>query len=492
MFSSSVKPKLIGFPLATLLIPALLAIALLAVAASAQTDELGDGSADPIKLFEQGQNAHARGDLAKALEFYEQAIKLRPEFPEAEFQRGTALASLNRFDEAEASFRKVIEQRKEWAAPYSSLAALLLRNKRLSEAEQNLRQALKLEPKNSLTLRNLADLRFRAGDPKEAAGLAQRATLEKDAPASTWVLLAMAQRASGDKVAARDNLEHALQLDPANVAALLERADARTAEGDLEHAIEDLKAAEKQKPTDRLILSRLYELYQRTNKAAEAERIAQALGIKNTSATNAKPGEISVIGTASEIEAANDSDPAKSRTALETLLIKNPRNAMLLAKLGASYRTEDPAKSLEFYKRANEIDPKNADYAIGYSAALVQARRFEEAVHILRQVLGAAPGNFVAHANLATALYELKRFNEALPEYRWLLEAKPDLAVTYYFIATAHDKMGELESALEAYEQFLSHADARSNELEIEKVKLRLPLLKRQIKLGQGTKRKQS
>jgi hypothetical protein len=52
--------------------------------------------------------------------------------------------------------------------------------------------------------------------------------------------------------------------------------------------------------------------------------------------------------------------------------------------------------------------------------------------------------------------------------------------------------MGEFESALEAYELFLSHADARVNELEIEKVKLRLPLLKRQIKLGQGTKRKPS
>src|SRR6185437_16150751 len=56
--------------------------------AAAQDDPFDDSSADPIKLFERGQGAHARGDLEKALAFYEQALKVKPEFPEAEFQRG--------------------------------------------------------------------------------------------------------------------------------------------------------------------------------------------------------------------------------------------------------------------------------------------------------------------------------------------------------------------------------------------------------------------
>ena len=219
--------------------------------------------------------------------------------------------------------------------------------------------------------------------------------------------------------------------------------------------------------------------------------MAQQLGLVDTNATSTTSGEIKVAGTTAEIEAANDADPAKARQALEALLQKNPRNAMLLARLGASYRTDDPARSLEFYRRANEIDPRNADYATGYAAALVQSRRFAEAVSILRRVTATDPGNYIAHANLATALYELKRFDEALPEYRWLLARKPDLIVTYYFIATAHDKMGEFENALAAYEIFLARADAKVNELEIEKVKLRLPVLRRQIKLGQGVKRKQ-
>jgi len=42
--------------------------------------------------------------------------------------------------------------------------------------------------------------------------------------------------------------------------------------------------------------------------------------------------------------------------------------------------------------------------------------------------------------------------------------------------------------ALDAYEAFLSRADARANELEIEKVNLRLPSLRRQIRRGEGVK----
>jgi len=89
---------------------------------------------------------------------------------------------------------------------------------------------------------------------------------------------------------------------------------------------------------------------------------------------------------------------------------------------------------------------------------------------------------------LATALYELKLFAAALDQYEWLLKTKPDLVVAHYFIATAHDYLGEYEQALASYESFLSSADEKTNQLEIEKVKLRLPLLRRQIQLKQGVK----
>jgi tetratricopeptide (TPR) repeat protein len=453
----------------------------------AQTEEaFGDDATDPVRLFERGQSAHARGELEKALGFYEQALKVRPEFPEAQFQRGNALVSLNRLDEAESAFRAAISLKKNWSLPHSALGALLLRRQRDAEAEQSFRQALTIDARDGLALRMLSDIRLRAGDPKEALEFAKRATAIPEAPASAWIGLALAQKAIGDKTGAQVTLDRILADEPQNVAALIERADLLTEQKRFDAAIADLTFAAKVKPGDKDIASRLADTYQKAGKPEKAAAVASAAGLEVAKPTN----NGGVVGTPEDIEAANSADPLVARKALEKLLEKNPRNAVLLSRLGASYRTDSPARSLEYYRQAAEIKPDSPEYALGYASALVQARRFADAVGILRQVVRLDPQNYAAHANLATALYELKQYGEALPEYEWILAAKPEIAVAHYFIATAHDYLGEYPEALASYEKFLAVADATTNQLEIDKVKLRLPSLRRQIQLKEGAKKK--
>ena len=246
---------------------ALLALLLLLSAATlgqAQDDPFGDGSADPVKLFERGQNAHSHGDLAKAVEFYDEAIKVRPEFAEAEFQRAGALAALGRLPEAESGFRRTIALRKDWGLPYASLGILLVRLDRETEAETFLRQAIKLEPQNYLALRVLADIRFRASDRKETLEFARAATKDPEAPASIWLLRALAESASKDNAAAALSLDRALEIDPGNVVALLERAEMRMAAGSTELAASDLAAAEPLIKGNKVNASRLAADYQST------------------------------------------------------------------------------------------------------------------------------------------------------------------------------------------------------------------------------------
>jgi tetratricopeptide (TPR) repeat protein len=472
------------------LLPFAACLVLLAVCliVSAQTVEtFGDDATDPVRLFERGQSAHARGELEKAIGFYEQALKVRPEFPEAEFQRGSALATLGLLPEAEKAFRLAISYKKNWSLPYSALGVVLVRQSRDKDAEPVFRQALAVDNKDAVALRMLSELRLRAGDPKEALELAKRATANAEAPASAWVTLAIAERANGDKTAAKSALNHALQDEPENVPALLERADLFKDEKNFDLAIADLRVVAKLKPDVKDFSWRLFDALQEAGKPDEALAVAKSAGLQ-VKLTTANPG--GVVGTPDEIEAANSDDPAVARKALEKLLEKNPRSAMLLGRLGASYRTDDPKRSLEFYRKAAELQPNAPEYALGYGAALVQARRFDEAAHILRQVVKAVPDNYVARANLATALYESKHYPEAIPEYEWILTTKPEIVVAHFFIATAHDYLGEYPEALASYEKFLTIADAKTNQLEIDKVKLRLPKLRRQIELGEGVKKK--
>jgi tetratricopeptide (TPR) repeat protein len=454
--------------------------------AHGQRDEAaGDGEVDPINLFERGQDAHGRGDLQLATQFYEEAIKLRPEFPEAEYQRATALSSLNRAAEAEKAFRRAVELRPRWAMPLAALGALLVRLNRADEAEKYLDRALELDAKNGVALVALADLRLSTKAGRDVLQpLLERlraVTASEDATASLWAARASIERALGDKVAAAASLDRALGIDPRNSAARMERAEMRASEGDYEHAIEDARAAQAtgaQAASASLLLARIYA---QAGRQEEALRTLDALD----EATKALPEAVALRNA---ILVGSKPD-AEGRAALEKILEREPRNAALLARLGALYRTEDPARSMEYYARALQIEPRNADYATGYGAALVQARRYQDAVSILRQVLPVVPDNYAAHANLATALYESKRFAEALTEYEWIVKARPDLAATYFFIATAHDFLGQYDEALASYEGFLARADAQKDQSEIEKVNLRLPSLRAQIKRGEGKKK---
>ena len=238
-------------------------VAVCASAVAAQTVDYTDGESDPVKLFERAQSAHAKGDLERALALYEEAIKLRPEFPEAEYQRGVALVGLKRPAEAEIAFRHAIDLRKDWSLPYSSLGNLLSHSEKDKEAEPLLRRALQLGAKDFATLDSLSTVRWRAGDKPEALVLAERAIEDDAAPASAWVWRGIVERANGNATTAAASFDRALQMEPKNVGALRERAAGRVTAADYDHAIEDLKAALLIIPGDKelsLQLARVYEL----------------------------------------------------------------------------------------------------------------------------------------------------------------------------------------------------------------------------------------
>jgi tetratricopeptide (TPR) repeat protein len=455
--------------------------------AFAQGDnDIASGEDDPVKLFERGQDAHARGDLTEALEFYDEAIKLRPDFPEAEYQRGTIFVATQRFAEAEKALRRATELRPEWVLPFAALGDLLVLQKKDTEAEQVLSQALKLDPTNPTALVAATELRLRTKAPREQlmqllAGLRTASTLTNSTP-NLWSARASVERATGDSKSAIASFDHALAMDAKNVNALVGRAEALFESGEYAQAIAGAKDAHRIAPTSISAGTALVAMQLHMGNCDDAARTLDELD----SATK-QPSATASLRQTFAIQCATGENV---RQTLEQALAKEPRNATVLSRLCEIYRKDDPQRSVDYCRRALETEPGNANYATSYAAALVQARRFQEAVTLLQRIIANAPDNYAAHANLATALYELKLFPEAISEYNWILKAKPDLYVTNFFIGTAHDNLGEYPQALAAYEAFLRSADPQKFQLEIEKVNLRLPNLRDQIKLGQGKKKK--
>jgi tetratricopeptide (TPR) repeat protein len=459
--------------------------------ALAQGDDPANGETDPIKLFERGQDAHAKGDTKLAIQLYDAAIKLRPEFPEAEFQRAMILVGTDRQTEALDGFKRAVALRPDWAMAYSKFGLALSRPGTFDrDAEPILRRAIELDAQDLQATVALAFVRQHAGDSKEALTLIRIATELKGATGQTWqqrAFLEVAGNPGNDNSAALASLARAIQLEPDNPSMRVDRArlllkkDPTAALADLDKARSTL--ALRPASTQLAVIFDIARLYASAGKPDESLKLIDSLDEKIR--TTPMFAELRA-----GIAADNDSNTPEDRATLEGLLKRDPQNAALLARLGNAYRRVDPVKSQDYYYRALQIDPKNEKYAVGYAAALVQARQFGQAEKLLRQVISANPDNYTAHANLALALFEMKRFPEALPEYEWLATAKPDIAVTYFFIAIAHDNLGQYQQAMDAYQKFLTKADPVNNKLEIEKVNLRLPTLQDQIKRGEGVKRK--
>lgn len=441
-----------------------------------QDEDAGDQA---VALFNKGQDAHEKGDLRLAIENYEKALKLIPQFPEAELQRGNAYQSLGNFAEAENAFRRAVELRDDWSLAIASLGSVLVREQRFTDAEKLLEKAIELDELNFPAYAALTELRLKTNaTPAVLTALLTRIrtlTGKANPTASIWASRAALENALTDKKSAKTSAARALEIDPKSLFALSTAADVALFENDPGAAdafVKRLETLSAQSESTKALRARVLIAQ---GKTADAVKLLDSI---------TSPGP-SIVELKKQLESATTTDTAE----LEKQLAADPKNGVALSRLCSAYRTTDPAKALDYCRRAAEASPNDVQPYIGYAAALVQAQSYDDAVVVLRKLLAIAPDNATAHANLATALFQLKKYPEAKTEFRWLTEHQPDQTIAYYFLAIVHDRLQEFPDAAANYQQFLRVADPESSKLEIEKVNLRLPAVLNLIKEGKGKKR---
>lgn len=448
---------------------ALLFLLIQITAISAQT---GYDGQDPVAFFNLGQEAHEKGNFSAAVKFYDEALKIAPEFPEAEYQKGNALLALGKTSDAENSFRKAVELREDWTLAMAALGSILVRNNEFTEAEMILTKAVELDSLNFPAISALTDLRLKT---KAGAKILQelyakvRVLSEKAKPTSSiWSSRAALENALGDKTSAKKSLENALEIDPKNQFALMERANIALAEGDTTRSREISKTLAQLSPDSQNVKLLTAGINVAEGKTDEALKIIDAIPNPNEE----------VLTMRAKIILNSSGNIAD----LEKQLVSDAKSATILARLCSLQRVANPVKALSYCQRASEAEPSNVNHAIGFGAALVQARKYPEAIGLFTKLKNFAPDNSTVRANLATALFQSKRFAEAKTEFQWLTEKQPDLAIAYYYLGIIHDQMNEFLDAAANYQQFLRIADAEKSKLEIEKTNLRLPALQKLIK----------
>ncbi|MDM7922976.1 MAG: tetratricopeptide repeat protein [Pyrinomonadaceae bacterium] len=438
-----------------------------------------DPAAEAVALFNEAQDVHAKGDLTAALAIYEKALKLVPEFPEAEYQKGHALLSLGRLDEAETAFRRAVELREDWSLGLAALGSVLITRGKTADAEPVLLKALEIDALNFPAFVSLVELRLVANADaatlRQMLATATTLTTKANPPATLWTARASLERALGENAAAQLSIKKALEADPRSVAALSEAAHVALENNDPNRAsvfVNRLESADPTSTNTKLLKARVLA---GTGKLAEASAVLSSIATPTPAVTKLREALMVEMTT----------DPAE----VEKQLAETPGSGPLLGKLCGLYRRKDPFRALDYCRRASEAEPNNIDHAIGFGAALVQAKRYEDAVMLLTKLSGLDANNSTIRANLATALFQLRRYEEAKKEFRWLLDDQPNLYTGYYFLAIVHDRLEEYPDAMANYQEFLKRADAVKDREEIDRVNLRLPALRKQLDSKKGSRK---
>lgn len=112
---------------------------------------------NPKIAFLRANFYYERGEYEKALELYDWAITLRPNFEGAWYNKGVVLDQLGKYGEAITCFNKATEIKPHYADAWYNKGVVLGKLKRWQEARQCYEEALKINPNDIRTIQNLSE-----------------------------------------------------------------------------------------------------------------------------------------------------------------------------------------------------------------------------------------------------------------------------------------------------------------------------------------------
>jgi tetratricopeptide (TPR) repeat protein len=151
--------------------------------------------------------------LKEAMEQWQGALRLQPDFPEAHYALGLGYVAAGNPAPAVAHFQEALHLAPDWPDAYEALGLAYYEAHEFDLAEQAWRQALDLKPDLSKVHANLGLLRLQEGNYQEAIRHSRDALAHQPALVAAHYNEGVALLAKGEKAASVQALEMALSLD---------------------------------------------------------------------------------------------------------------------------------------------------------------------------------------------------------------------------------------------------------------------------------------
>ena len=328
----------------------------------------------------------SKEDVAKAIENYQEALKLDP------------TASII----------------------FEELTDLYIQTGRLQDAVTQADDLLKKNPDNLDARRMLGRIytRMIGGNPQEgrinenylrqAIDQYQKITQKDPKDAESWVMLGRLYRVSNNSPDAERSFKEALNIDPENEEALTGLGSLYMDLGDTKSAIDKLKAATDKSPSERT-LAALAKAYEDTkNYKAAADTLKRALEIA--------PDDSRYIHELAEDLLFSD-QVDEALKLYQDLAAEEPRVPDYQLRISQIYRVKgDLAKAREALNKAKQADPQSLGVRDEEVSLLLAEKKYNEAVTALKSILDDTTRKNYSSFEKETRVRFLQKLGEAYRE----------------------------------------------------------------------------
>lgn len=381
-----------------------------------------------------GAIKQAQGDFEAALSYYGKAEQINPSNVNTRLNVGTLFQQKKDYLRAIKSYDSVLSLYPDnvQANLYKAQALSEMGDKKASL--ELYKKVLSIDPANSVAKSEIINVMRATMQPEEFIEyLAQKSVNDK---VMQGMLYNYAIDLHKDKKIknAITAYKATISTNPSNVDAYVNLAICYAAENDYKNAMSILNSAKSKFPANNLVL--------KTIQSVEQDSVSTALSMASTSFEN--------------------KDYQKS---LEQYMSIKPATEESLLGVAASYQSlENFNKAIEYYKKAEEISPKNAEipYYIGYLYS--EQQNWTEAEKYLKKSLVLNPEseakallpyvmqNFsLAELNEGIKLFEKSDMESALTKFNSVLKKEINNAYAYYYRGLIYDEQKKTQLAINDY-----------------------------------------
>jgi tetratricopeptide (TPR) repeat protein len=399
-----------------------------------------------VAFYAMGLAFSAKGDQNKAIECYQKAIDIKPDYHVAFNNMGSAYDDLGDKDKAIECYQKAIGIKPDFPEAFYNMGNAFSAKGDKDKAIECFQKAIDIMPDFHVAFNNMGSAFSAKGDQDKAIECYQKAIDIKPDKHEAFNNMGSAYYDLGDKDKAIECYEKAIDIKPDFHVAFYNMGVACNDLGDKDKAIECYQKAIDIKPDYHVAFNNMGSAYDDLGDKDKAiECYQKAIGIKPD-----KHEAFYNMGSA--FSAKGDYD--KAIECYQKAIDIQPNYHEAFNNMGSAFSAKgDKDKAIECYDKAIDIMP---DFHVAFynmGSAFSAKGDYDKAIECYDKAIDIMPDFHVAFMAMGSTFSAKGDYDKAIECYDKVIDIKPDDHEAFNNMGSAYDDLGDKDKAIECYQK---------------------------------------